>query len=48
MLVDDPAIKDSIQAALGDAKLAFEVVGIVIVIVVGSYLKKKNAAKEAH
>ena len=48
MLVDDPAIKDSIQAALGDAKLAFEVVGIVIVILVGSYFKKKNAAKEAH
>jgi len=48
MLVDDPAIKDIIQAALGDAKLAFEVVGIVIVILVGSYLKKKNAAKEAH
>ena len=48
MLVDDPAIKDIIQAALGDAKLAFEVVGIVIVILVGSYFKKKNAAKETH
>ncbi len=45
MLVDDPAIKDSIQAALGDAKLAFEVIGIAIVILVGTYLKKKNAAK---
>jgi predicted tellurium resistance membrane protein TerC len=48
MLVDDPAIKDSIQAALGDAKLGFEVVGIAIVILVGTYFKKKNAAKEAH
>jgi len=48
MLVDDPAIKDSIQAALGDVKLAFEVVGIAIVILVGSYFKKKNAAQEAH
>jgi predicted tellurium resistance membrane protein TerC len=45
MLVDDPAIKDSIQAALGDAKLAFEVIGIAIVILEGTYLKKKNAAK---
>ena len=47
MLVDDPAIKDSIQDALGDAKLAFEAIGIAIVILVGTYLKKKNAAKEA-
>jgi YjbE family integral membrane protein len=47
MLVDDPAIKDSIQEALGDAKLAFEVIGVVIVILVGTYLKKKNAHKEA-
>jgi hypothetical protein len=46
--VDDPAIKDSIQEALGDAKLAFEVIGVVIVILAGTYFKKKNAAKEAH
>jgi YjbE family integral membrane protein len=45
MLVDDPAIKDAIHAALGDVKLGFEVVGIAIVILVGSYLKKKNHAK---
>jgi YjbE family integral membrane protein len=48
MLVDDPAIKDSIQEALGDAKLAFEVIGVAIVILVGAYMKKRNAGKEAH
>jgi predicted tellurium resistance membrane protein TerC len=48
MLVDDPAIKDSIQAAFGDAKLAFELIGIVIVILAGTFFKKRNAAKEAH
>ena len=48
MLVEDPAIKDSIQAALGDAKLAFEIIGVAIVILIGTYFKKKNAAKEAH
>jgi YjbE family integral membrane protein len=48
MLVDDPAIKDSIQEALGDAKLAFEVIGVAIVILVGTYMKKRNAGKEAH
>ena len=32
MLVDDPAIKDSILATFGDAKLAFELIGIVIVL----------------
>lgn len=47
MLVDDPAIKDSIQAAMGDAKLAFEIIGVAIVILVGTYFKKKNAA-QAH
>jgi len=48
MLVEDPAIKDSIQAALGDAKLAFEIIGVVIVILAGTYFKKKNAAQAAH
>lgn len=47
MLVDDPAIKGSIQEALGDAKLAFEIVGVAIVILVGAYLKKKNAKKHS-
>ncbi|MEY3799741.1 MAG: hypothetical protein RLZZ406_1042 [Pseudomonadota bacterium] len=48
MLVEDPAIKDSIQEALGDAKLAFEAIGVAIVILVGTYMKKRNAGKEAH
>jgi len=48
MLVDDPAIKDSIQEALGDAKLAFEVIGVAIVILVGTYMKKRNAGKAEH
>ena len=47
MLVDDPAIKDSIVTALGDVKLAFELVGIAIVILVGGYLKKRNRAKHS-
>ena len=47
MLVDDPAIRDSIKEALGDAKLAFEIVGVAIVILVGTYLKKKNAKKHS-
>jgi predicted tellurium resistance membrane protein TerC len=47
MLVDDPAIKDSIQAAMGDAKLAFEVIGIAIVILVGTYMKKRNSHKKS-
>ena len=48
MLVDDPAIKDSIQEALGDAKLAFEVIGVAIVILVGTYMKKRNSGKAPH
>ena len=47
-MLDDPAIKDSIQEALGDAKLAFEVIGVAIVILVGTYMKKRNARKEEH
>jgi len=47
MLVDDPAIKDSIQNTLGDVKLAFEVVGVVLVILVGSLMKKRNAGKHS-
>jgi len=45
MLVEDPAIKDSLQAAIADAHMIFEGVGIVIVILLGSYLKKKEASK---
>jgi YjbE family integral membrane protein len=48
MLVDDPAIKDGIQETLGDAKLAFEVIGVAIVILVGRFMKKRSAGKEAH
>jgi YjbE family integral membrane protein len=48
MLVDDPAIKDGIQETLGDAKLAFEAIGVAIVILVGRYMKKPSAGKEAH
>jgi predicted tellurium resistance membrane protein TerC len=48
MLVDDPAIKDSIQNTLGDVKLAFEAVGVVLVILVGSFMKKRNAGKHSH
>jgi YjbE family integral membrane protein len=47
MLVDDPAIRDSIQNTLGDVKLAFEVVGIAIVILVGTLMKKRNAGKHS-
>jgi hypothetical protein len=46
-LVEDPAIKESMQAAFEDAHMIFEGIGVVIVILLGSYLKKKNAQKEA-
>jgi YjbE family integral membrane protein len=46
MLVEDPAIKDSIQEAMSDAHMIFEGIGVSIVILLGTYLKKKNAAKE--
>ena len=47
MLVEDPAIKESMQAAFEDAHMIFEGIGVAIVILLGTYLKKKNAAKEA-
>ena len=46
MLVEDPAIKDSIQGAMEDAHMIFEGIGVAIVILLGTYLKKKNRAKE--
>ena len=46
MLVEDPAIKDSIQAAMEDAHLIFEAIGVVLVILWGTWLKKRNNAKE--
>jgi YjbE family integral membrane protein len=44
MLVEDPAIKDSIQGAMEDAHMIFEGIGVAIVILLGTYLKKKNQA----
>ncbi len=46
MLVEDPAINDSIQDAMEDAHMLFEGIGVAIVILLGTYLKKKNANKE--
>jgi YjbE family integral membrane protein len=47
MLVEDPAIKDSIQGAMEDAHMIFEGIGVAIVILLGTYFKKKNAKKKA-
>jgi predicted tellurium resistance membrane protein TerC len=47
MLVEDPAIKDSMQAAFEDAHMIFEGIGVAIVLLVGTYLKKKQKNKEA-
>ena len=47
MLVEDPAIRESIQGAMEDAHMIFEGIGVAIVILLGTYLKKKNAQKEA-
>ena len=46
MLVEDPAIKESIQAAMEDVHMIFEAIGVVLVILGGTWLKKKNMAKE--
>ena len=48
MLVEDPAIKESMQVAMEDAHMIFEGIGVAIVILLGTYLKKKNASKESH
>lgn len=45
MLVEDPAIKESMQAAFEDAHMIFEGIGVAIVILLGTYLKKKNNKK---
>ena len=45
MLVEDPAIKDSIQVAMEDAHMIFEGIGVAIVILLGNYFKRKNAKK---
>ncbi|APC06822.1 hypothetical protein AOC10_09860 [Polynucleobacter asymbioticus] len=46
MLVEDPAIKDSIQGAMEDAHMIFEGIGVAIVILLGNYFKRKNAKKQ--
>jgi YjbE family integral membrane protein len=46
MLVEDPAIKDSIQAVMEDAHMIFEGIGVAIVLLIGTYLKKKSGNKE--
>jgi YjbE family integral membrane protein len=45
MLVEDPAIKDSIQGAMEDAHMIFEGIGVAIVILLGNYFKRKNTSK---
>jgi YjbE family integral membrane protein len=45
MLVEDPAIKESMQAAFEDAHMIFEGIGVAFVILLGTYLKKKNNKK---
>jgi len=47
MLVEDPAIKDTIQAGMEDAHMIFEGIGVAIVLLVGTYLKKKSNNQEA-
>jgi YjbE family integral membrane protein len=47
MLVEDPAIRESMQAAMEDAHMIFEGIGVAIVLLLGTYLKKKNAKKAA-
>lgn len=47
MLVEDPAIKDSMQAAFEDAHMIFEGIGVAIVLLVGTYLKKKSIDQDA-
>ena len=43
MIVDDPAIAESLQAVFGDIRLLAEIIGVAIVIVLGIYLKRKNS-----
>ena len=47
MLVEDPAIKDTIQAGMEDAHMIFEGIGVAIVLLVGTYLKKRSNNQEA-
>ncbi len=42
MLVEDPAIHGPLQAAMSDAQMIFEGLGVAIVLLLGTYLKKKG------
>ena len=48
MFVEDPAIKDTIQVAMEDAHTTFEMIGVVFVVLLGTWLKRKNRRKKAH
>ena len=43
MIVDDPAIAESLQAMFGDIRLLAEIIGVTIVIALGIYLKRKKS-----
>jgi YjbE family integral membrane protein len=45
MFISDPIIQGSLRSALANADTLFEVVGVAIVILAGTYLKKKNSEK---
>ncbi len=48
MFVEDPAIKETIQVAMEDAHTTFEMVGVVFVVLLGTWLKRKNRRKRAN
>ena len=48
MFVEDPAIKETIQVAMEDAHTTFEIVGVVFVVLLGTWLKRKNRRKRAN
>ena len=48
MFVEDPAIKETIQVAMEDAHTTFEMVVVVLVVLLGTWLKRKNRRKKAH
>ena len=48
MFVEDPAIKETIQVAMADAHTTFEMIGVVFVVLLGTWLKRKNRRKKAH
>ena len=48
MFVEDPVIKDTLKAAIGDANTIIEIAGVIFVIMLGTWLKRKNRGKRAH